>query len=152
MGNNISNRSRGSSVSIVIRLGAGRQKNFYSIPGNGQLDSLGDQSPFFQWVLETFLAQHLHLVLRLRMSGAIPPLLNAPLRSERTFTFYLYLYIRLSKTSKCKISSIISYNRSEKSKTTFGLYFVNSFERVGSVTKVMLSLDLTLILLMWRIG
>jgi hypothetical protein len=134
----------------VIRLGVKRQKKFYSIPGSGQLDSLGAQSAFFQWVLETFLAQHLHLVLRLRMNGAIPPLPNAPSRSARTFTFYLYLYIRLSKTSNCKVSSIISDNRSEKQNTTFGLYVVNSFESVGSVTKVKLSLDLTLILLMWR--
>jgi hypothetical protein len=150
-GSNITNRSPDSSVSIVTRLGAGRQKNVYSIPGSGQLDRLGAQSAFFQRELETFLAQHLHVVLMLRVSGGIPPLVSAPSRSARTFTFYLYLYIRLIKTSKFKVSSIISASKSEKSNTTFGLYVANSFERVGSVTKVKLSLDLTLILLMWRI-
>jgi len=100
----------------------------------------GAQSAFVRWVLGTFLAQHLQLVPRLRMSGAITPLLNAPSRSARTFTFYLY--IRLSKTWKCRVSSIISGKWCENSNTTFGLHVVHSFEPVGWATKVKLSLNL----------
>ena len=39
-GSNISDRSRDSSVSTVIRLGAGNQKKIYPIPGSGQPDRL----------------------------------------------------------------------------------------------------------------
>jgi hypothetical protein len=52
------------------------------------------------------LTTHLHLVLRSRMSGAIPPLPNSPsrrgtqLKQKDNFTFYLYLlYAR--KTLRC---------------------------------------------------
>jgi hypothetical protein len=41
-----------------------------SLLQSNQIDS-GAQLAFFQWVLGTLLAQHLHLVVRLRMSGSV---------------------------------------------------------------------------------
>lgn len=104
-------RCWGSIVIVVTRLWAGQLRNHGSIPDRGKRLLFSSASGALSFLFIEYWALYLgvewpslklYALLRLKMSGSIPPLLLVPLwHAQAWHYFYLYLNCQFSHAS-CK--------------------------------------------------